>query len=77
MLVLGLTLLLTITGLIPNLLYSVAYTFAVRMLIGLITNYYHALELKHSGSKKPLFWFAVLLFIALSFPMAIAYTIII
>ena len=77
MLVLGLTLLLTITGLMPNFLYSLYYTFAVRLLIGLITNYYHALEIKHTDSKKPLFWFAVLLFIALSFPMAIAYSIII
>ena len=76
MLIFGLTTLLTISGLIPNLAVSVAYMFAMRVLIGLITNYYHALELKHPGSNKPLFWFAVLLFIAVSFPLAITYSII-
>ncbi|MBE7074116.1 MAG: hypothetical protein E7379_03390 [Clostridiales bacterium] len=74
MLVFGLITLLTITGLVPNLETSFAYTFAVRILIGLVTNLYHSLELKHTDSNKPLIVFAVLLFIALSFPMAIAYS---
>lgn len=74
MLIFGLTTLLTISGLIPNLAVSVAYMFAMRVLIGLISNYYHALELKHKGSNKANFWFTVLLFIAVSFPLAITYS---
>ncbi len=72
MLVFGLTTLLAICGLIPGLMTSIVYMFPMRLLIGLICNFYYAMEL--SENSKAAFWFTVALFVAVSFPMAVAFS---